>query len=198
MRHNHPHWPANPYPDDWIEITSFAYRSALSLIRPLNVVRERLGEDGDYILQHPFEADFEIDGQEWRRLTVPRGLITDLTSVPRAFRIFVGRVGPWLEAAIIHDYLYLAWQDVPGRGVRARDRLFADRMMLRAMEAAEVARWRRWAIYLALRIFGARPYARPSSRRYAKLDDMALKGRLAFTLPDRQSGTSSMPEPPKG
>ena len=77
---------------------------------------ERLGEDGDYILQHPFEADYEIDGDEWRRLTVPRGLITDLTSVPRPLRVFVGRVGPWLEAAIIHDYLYVAWQDVRGGG----------------------------------------------------------------------------------
>ena len=95
MRHDHPDWPTNPYPDAWGEITAFAYRTALSLIRPLNTVPFRLGEDGDYVLQHPFEADYQIDGGEWRRLTVPQGLITDLTSVPRPLRSLVGRVGPW-------------------------------------------------------------------------------------------------------
>ena len=43
MRHDHPDLPANPYPDEWEEITGFAYRSALSLIRPLNVVQRATG-----------------------------------------------------------------------------------------------------------------------------------------------------------
>ena len=198
MRHDHPDWPANPYPDNWHEVTRFAYRTALSLIRPLNTVPFRLGEDGDYILQHPFEADYQLDGGEWRRLTVPQGLITDLTSVPRVLRIFVGRVGPWLEAAIIHDYLYIAWQDVPSLGARPRDRLFADRMMLRAMEAADVAPWERWAIYRFVRTFGGEAYVKPNPDRYAELLDPGLGGALAFRLPARQPGTSSMPEPPHG
>ena len=198
MRHDHPDWPANPYPDEWSEITGFAYRSALSLIRPLNTVQSRLGEDGDYILQHPFEADYQIDGGEWRRLTVPQGLVTDLTSVPRLARAFIGRVGPWLEAAIIHDYLYIAWQDVPGMGARPRDRLFADRMMLRAMEAADVAPWQRHVIYAVIRAFGGAAYARRKPHRYAELASPAVCGALAFRLPDGQSGTSSIPEPPHG
>ncbi len=183
MRHDHPDWPTDPYPDAWHAITGFAYRSALSLVRPLNTVQSRLGEDADYILQRDFLVDYQIDGIETRRVVVPRGLITDLTSVPRLFRVFVGRVGPWLEAAILHDYLYIAWQDVPGRGVRPRDRLFADRMMLRAMEAAGVSAVQRWAIYAAVRVFGAAAYARRDDRRYADLDSPTLGGALAFTLP---------------
>ncbi len=182
-RYDHPAWVTNPYPDDWEEFGDFEYLSALSLIRPVNSARDRLGEDGDYILQHDFDVVFTVDGQR-RAITVPRGLITDLTSVPRIFRVFIGRVGPWLEAAILHDFLYIAWQDVPGLGARPRDRLFADRMMLLAMEAAAVGRVTRWAIYLFLRVFSGSSYASPNPCRYARLDDPALKGRLAFTLPD--------------
>lgn len=169
MRHDHPDWPTNPYPDHWSEITGFAYRSALSLIRPLNTVPFRLGEDGDYVLQYPFEIDYRLDRGDWRRLTVPQGLITDLTSAPRLLRVFVGRVGPWLEAAIIHDYLYIAWQDVPGLGPRSSDRYFADRMMLKAMEAADVGALQRQAIYRFVRTFGASAYARQNADRYAEL-----------------------------
>jgi hypothetical protein len=182
-RHDHPARPANPYPDRWTTLSDFEYLSALSLIRPVNTVRERLGEDGEYILQHDFEVALGIDGDR-RGITVPRGLITDLTSVPRVFRIFVGRVGPWLEAAILHDYLYIAWQDVPGLAPRPSDRLFADRVMLLAMEAAAVGRATRWAIYLCLRAFGGRAFRRHETRRYAELEDQALEGSLAFTIPE--------------
>lgn len=182
-KRDHPAQPTNPYPDGWERISGFEYLSALSLIRPLNTVQDRLGEDGDYILQHDFVVAIEIDGDR-RAIAVPRGLITDLTSVPRLLRVFVGRVGPWLEAAILHDYLYIAWQDVPGKSPRPRDRLFADTVMLEAMEAAGVGRLTRRAIYLFLRAFGRWAYARPNPERYADLDDPALRGRLAFSLPD--------------
>ncbi len=183
MRYDHPDWPIDPYPESWEEITGFAYRSALSLLRPLNTVQSRLGEDADYVLQYDFLFDYQIDGRETRRVVVPRGLLTDLTSVPRLFRAFVGRVGPWLEAAILHDYLYIAWQDVPGRDPRPCDRLFADRMMLRAMEAAGVGPVQRRAIYWAVRTFGGDAFARFDENRYADLDSGELGGSLAFTLP---------------
>ena len=198
MRHDHPDRPTNPYPDAWTGITFFSYRSALSLIRPLNTVQTRLGEDGDYIVQRDFLVDYAVDQCEVQQIVVPRGLVTDLTSVPVIFRIFVGRVGPWLEAAILHDYLYVAWQDVPGRGPRDRDRLFADRLMLVAMEEAGVGPLRRLAIYLFVRWFGASAYARVNPDRYADLDEPELEGALAFQIPDRQSGTSSTPAPPQG
>ncbi len=180
--YDHPATPTNPYPDGWKALSDFEFRSALSLIRPLNTVQERLGEDGDYILQHDLLTVVDIDGER-RSIQVPRGLITDLTSVPPLGRILVSRVGPWLEAALLHDYLYIAWQDVPNRGAREVDRRFADDLFLLAMEHSEVARWRRTLIYWSVRLFGGGAYRRRKSERYADLDDPALKGRLAFVVP---------------
>ncbi|MCY4463595.1 MAG: DUF1353 domain-containing protein [Albidovulum sp.] len=68
-------------------------------------------------------------------LKVKRGFPTDLTSVPRPFRPFVGRVGPHLEASIIHDYLYVAWQ-IGGLPPTDDMRRFSDEVMLAAMPAS--------------------------------------------------------------
>ena len=170
MRHDHPKRPMKPYPDAWEGIADFAYRSALMLTRPLNTVQSRLGPDADYVVGRDFEVDYRLECGEVRRLVVPHGLITDLTSVPWPLRVFIGRVGPWLEAAILHDYLYIAWQDVPGLGPRPRDRLFADRLMLSAMEAAAVPWLERHAIYWTVRLFGWPAYRRRNPQRYLDLD----------------------------
>lgn len=164
---------ANPYPDSWNELSDFQYESALRLVRPLNTVQDRLAEDGDYVLDRDFDVCLSIDGSG-HSITAPRGLITDLTSVPPVFRIFVGRVGPWLEAAILHDWLYVAWQLVPGREPSERDRAFADRAMLAGMEAARVGWLRRNAIYLALRLFGAPNFRRRQRQIFAELENPAF------------------------
>ena len=169
----------NPYPKTWSTLGGFRYRSALSLIRPLGAVTARLGEDGDYVLDRDFDASLLVDGEEVA-LTAPRELITDLTSVPLPFRGFVGRVGPWLEAAILHDYLYVAWETVPGKEPQPRDRLFADRVMLLAMERARVGWLRRWLIYGSVRLFGAGAYRRRSDRIFADLDAPAYDTPLVL------------------
>ena len=184
QRHDHPDRPLNPYPDSWERLEGFEYLSALSLIRPLNSLQNRLGEDADYILQHDFNVALRIDGER-RAITVPRGLITDLTSAPKLLRVLIGRVGPWLEAAILHDYLYIAWQDVPGKQPTPRDRRFADCAMLLGMEAARVSYVTRWAIFLFLRAFGGGVYRVPNEKRYVDLDAPELRGSLAFSLPAR-------------
>ncbi len=166
---------ANPYPDTWTDLSDFEYRSALSLIRPVNTVQDRMGEDGNYILNRDFDVCLSIDGQG-HSITAPRGLITDLTSVPPLFRSIIGRVGPWLEAAILHDWLYRAWQVIPGKVPTERDRAFADRAMLIAMEAARVGWPRRYVIYLAVRLFGGRAFRRRETV-FAELE------RRAFATP---------------
>jgi len=175
--------PVDPYPADWHRVSDFEYLSPLSLIRPVANLIDRLGEDGDYVLQHDFDCAVRVDGRR-HVMTAPRGLVTDLTSVPPGLRGLVGRVGPWLEAAIIHDYLYVAWSFLPGRAPQERDRLFADEVMRLAMEAARVRARRRWAIYLGLRALGARAYARADpDRAFADLGDHALQTPLV--VPDR-------------
>lgn len=188
-RHDHPARPLDPYPAPGTRVAGLRYRSALVLVRPLGTVRLRTGEDADYVLGRDFAVAWRAPGREeggegeWRGVTVPAGLLTDLTSVPRPFRWFVDRVGPWLEAAILHDYLYIAWADVPGRGARTEDRRWADDMMLAAMREAGVGRVRAWAIHAAVRLFGGRAYARIEQDRYVDLQDPALRAQLAFAWP---------------
>lgn len=184
LRRDHPARPNDPYPASGTPIAAFRYLSALVLVRAVRAVPLRPGEDADYIVGRDFAVAWRAaDTEDWRGITVPAGLLTDLTSVPGPFRWFVDRVGPWLEAAILHDYLYIAWQDVPGRGPREEDRRFADDIMLAAMREAGVGAFRAWIIHRAVRLFGARAFAWPDERRYVSLDDPALREQLAFTLP---------------
>ncbi len=176
-RYDHPAQPANPYPDAWQRVGVLRYDSALVLIRPKGAVEMRDGEDADYVTGAPYAVTVEVDASDLSIL-VPEGLITDLASVPWIARWLVGRIGPWLEAAIVHDYLYVAWQDVPGRGGRERDRLFADRVMLAGMAAARVGWLRRHAIYGAVRVFGARGYRVEKDDRYLDLTGLDLPFRI--------------------
>ena len=178
-RYDHPAQPANPYPGAWERIGALRYESALVLIRPKGAVEMRDGEDADYVTGGPYAVTVDVDGGDLS-IVVPEGLITDLTSVPRIARWLVGRIGPWLEAAIVHDYLYVAWQDVPGRGAQSRDRLFADRVMLAGMEAARVGWPRRYAIYGAVRVFGGRGYREEKDDRYIDLTEIDLPFRTPF------------------
>lgn len=84
-----------------------------------------------------------------RLVIVPEGFVTDFASVPRApltYWLF-GGVGD--EAAVIHDFAY-------EKGLVPRD--VADDLYLEALEACGVAKWRRLAMWAAVRAFGAGRY----------------------------------------
>lgn len=158
----------NPYPDNWSEdskITDFVYETRLHLHRVIKAVQIRDGEDAAYIVSVDYVVSFKLDGDS-RRITVPKGMLTDLVSVPWLFRFLVGRVGPQLEAAIIHDYLYVAWQDFPDKDARDQDRRFADELMRVAMEAANVGSVKKFLIYNAVKWFGESSYHSEDPERY--------------------------------
>lgn len=178
QRYDHPAFPVCPYPPKWTEMSEVQFDTDLVLVRLKDTVRTREGEDADYVVGADYTIRLHVDGTVWG-ITVPRGLITDLTSVPAPLRVIASRVGPWLEAAIVHDFLYIAWQDVPGLRPRDRDRAFADLVMLRAMEAAHVGYVKRQLIYAAVRAFGGGAFRRKSDDRYVDLPDR-LGG---FSLP---------------
>ena len=85
-------------------------------------------------------------------IRAPRGTLTDLSSAPRLLRPFVGRVGPHLEATVVHDYLYVGWQ-VFNLTPTDDMRLFSDKVMLAAMLASGMG-CKAYAIYWAIRLFG--------------------------------------------
>lgn len=144
--------PASPYPDPrWKRITGFWFKTDLCLAR----LKERLphiSPEQQYTVAKDYIVCVELDGKTMHIIRVPRGLLTDLTSAPAPVRPVVGRVGPHLEAAIVHDYLYVAWQM---KGLPPTDdmRLFADKVMLAGMLETDM-HCKAHAIYWAMRLFG--------------------------------------------
>jgi len=161
----------NPYPSSgWEKISDFEYLTPLRLYRDVQAVLVRDGEDADYVVSDDYRVRYRLDGEP-REITVPAGMLTDLASVPRIARWLVDRVGPHLEAAIVHDFLYIAWQDVVGgRGAREEDRRFADELMRVAMESAKVGATSRSVIHRAVKSFGRPAYQEPNERRYWRPD----------------------------
>ena len=86
-------------------------------------------------------------GGRW--IKVPEGYRSDLLTVPWIFtRIFPA--GGWgKQAALIHDYLV----DYPPDWC---DSATAHKIFREAMEVSGVPRWRIWAKYQAVRLFGPR------------------------------------------
>lgn len=78
-----------------------------------------------------------------RIITVPAGFTTDFASVPRLLMVYAlfGDVGH--ASATVHDYLLVT-------GVIRRS--LADKVFLEALEAEGVPCWRRWPMYLGVRV----------------------------------------------
>jgi hypothetical protein len=154
----------NPYPLNYAgeTIENFTYESPLVLRREIEAVKMRGGkDDADYIVGADYVVSFNFKGEvNKRKIKVPKGMLTDLSSSPRAAWAFVGPVGPHLEASIVHDFLYIAWQDL-NRGARKDDWLFADNIMHAGMVEAGVDRSQIVMIYAALRGFGWPVYKKP-------------------------------------
>jgi hypothetical protein len=93
-------------------------------------------------LSADFRAKVTVHPREGaaRRVTLraPRGMFTDLASVPKIFWSVIGPVGKHLEASILHDYLYMAWTDFRTKAER-RDWDFADGVLWEGMKVSGVS-----------------------------------------------------------
>lgn len=98
-------------------------------------------QDGYWILEEPFT---------YEDITVPAGFVSDLSSIPWGFQWLIPKGGPKAAAAIVHDYLYQT-----GKVSRKE----ADEIFLKIMREQEVAAWKRYAMYGAVRLFGSNFYA---------------------------------------
>jgi hypothetical protein len=82
-------------------------------------------------------------------IRVPAGFVTDLASVPRVLWSILPPHGRYAKAAIVHDYLYVH---------AIRNKAYADKVFLEAMEVLGVPTLKRKAMYLAVRLFGRGNY----------------------------------------
>lgn len=119
-------------------------------------------------------------------ITAPKGCVTDLASIPRPFWILLPPDGPWVKAAIIHDYLYATQgtgqlpPGVPGskqpKGITRPTpytRSESDWILRDALRNRGVDVVRRNLIWAGVRIGGARGWARNGA---AKRQEAAEQG----------------------
>jgi hypothetical protein len=78
-------------------------------------------------------------------IEVPTGFVTDFASIPRVFWRLILPTGTHREAAVVHDWLYHCGD---------RERVVADAIFFEAMRVCGVPAWRRWAMFLAVRVGG--------------------------------------------
>ncbi|MEP9351258.1 DUF1353 domain-containing protein [Xanthobacter sp. KR7-225] len=98
-------------------------------------------------------------------ITVRKGSVTDLTSVPRLAWMLIPPDGPWVKAAVVHDYLYrtrgtgIIWNQ-PSSHTRATpySRAEADWILRDALENRGVGWLRRNIIWAAVRVGGCRSW----------------------------------------
>lgn len=134
-----------PYFDPACEIRDFRYIDWLILGRaPTSLLRH--DREAMYVVMEDYKVKLTIDGHT-RYIIVPKGMTTDLTSVPRWARSIVGRVGPHLEACIVHDWLYIAWQ-LQDREPTKADWKFANRVLYAGLKAAKVS----WVVRTGIKI----------------------------------------------
>ena len=105
-------------------------------------------------------------------ITVPKGFVTDLASIPRWAWTLVPPDGPWVKGAVIHDFLYAtrgtgAWKRHPSGNTREAPytRAEADWILRDALENRGVDVLRRNIIWLAVRLGGARGWGHDDSRQ---------------------------------
>lgn len=111
------------------------------------------GGGRDYTLA----ADYTYHAAAGYRITAHKAFITDLSSVPRVFWIFINPDELSLAAPIIHDLLYRNGGVLPQNQVEAyrqftRDE--SDLLFLEIMKREGISSWRCKAGYFAVRKFG--------------------------------------------
>jgi len=82
-------------------------------------------------------------------ITVPKGFITDLATIPKLFWVLLPPTGKYGKAAILHDYLY---------SNAIETKRYADDVFLEAMKVLGVGRIKRTIMYYAVRLFGNGTY----------------------------------------
>jgi hypothetical protein len=105
-------------------------------------------------------------------ITVPRGFVTDLASIPRWGWILLPPDGPWVKGAVIHDFLYATrgtgtWKSHPSGNTRTEPytRAEVDWILRDALENRGVDAIRRNIIWAAVRIGGAGGWGKDDSRQ---------------------------------
>lgn len=114
--------------------------------------------DGDkFELNAPYRVTWEEDGSKFR-IEVPKGYITDLSSIPRLAQSVIPVIGRQNGPSVIHDFIYEPMDPMLTDGKTHQligwKKEEADMLFLEAMKAAGVHWLRRNAMWMAVRFGG--------------------------------------------
>lgn len=103
-----------------------------------------------YRLIEPLRIRAAINGTPLSgiRITVPGGFVTDLASVPRFWWRWFPPAGDYAAAAVVHDWFYRTRNGIT--------RFLADAIFRDLMESLAVPRWKRWLMWVAVRVRSGR------------------------------------------
>lgn len=86
-------------------------------------------------------------------ITIPRGFTCDLASIPRIFQLLIPVNDAHREAATLHDWLYTNQGEIdPAQKALTREQ--CDLIFLTAMRESGVPRWKRYSMFIAVRVGG--------------------------------------------
>lgn len=86
-------------------------------------------------------------------IKVPRGFVCDLASIPRVFQLLIPVNDSHRQAATLHDWLYSRQGDID-IAQKAFTREQCDLIFLTAMRESGVPRWKRYSMFIAVRVGG--------------------------------------------
>lgn len=159
-------------PQTCIAIGLFAYSFAAMAQQPLRPPQiAPFGDSEWWVLTDSIPTRI---GRSTEIITVPKGFVTDLASIPRFFWSAFPKTGPYMSAAILHDYLY--WDQ---RCTRAE----SDRIFAIEMKSYGVNDTSRTLIFSAVSDFGATAWQANATARAAGelryMSDAQLAGFLS-------------------
>ncbi|MYJ94555.1 MAG: DUF1353 domain-containing protein [Proteobacteria bacterium] len=141
----------NPYPSvKWKEV-EFQYLEDQNLLLQRNA--SRVSHRALAVVCKNYEIHYTLDNGKYEgSIIVPATFITDGISIPKWATKLTGikRWGKGIEAAVVHDYLYVAWQYMgKKRGPKRKDKKFADELFRAGLLAAGVSKNKTCLMYLA-------------------------------------------------
>ena len=150
--------------DATVEVVNVKFLDDLHLRKCLNQnLHPNYNSEQEYLVNAAYRVDVTLKLTHGRNdpnpafhtelCTVPEGMLTDLASVPRALRWLVGRVGPHLEAAIVHDYMFSFWSGKFTKRIEKKYWKLANKIFLKAMEVRGTKCITRYSAYLAVASF---------------------------------------------
>lgn len=100
------------------------------------------------VLKEPLTYQVKESSEQFA-LVVPVNFVTDYASIPRAFQLFIPKLGRHRKAAVLHDYLYSK-----NNKYSYLTRKECDCIFYAAMKDSGVAKWKRYSMYRAVRLGG--------------------------------------------